>query len=414
MVIRILAVEDYDVDYENLKSLLQSMLQRDLPHLGVEEMQLVRAESAEHAEELLSGEEAQANPYHILILDLNIPERTGQLRTLTDYGFKVLNLARRLSTARQIIIYTHYPQHGDNIQTALREGANDFVQKPAQLGTPIDDELKTRFMCSWQRVLSDESARLLDERVKGLIPYAEAGLAHRFTAYFSDFVQTVAYTSHDVERYASERFGLEREKDSQDYLFRLLSKQEASLKAARENWAALNAALSPGDEKPKAEVLETLLQAVEEKLAPCLLVKNTRVVSNFYEGDQTRVLSFPDEVHVVIQEIISGTLSVLPDFGKTDAGKEHHIKVSLRHTDTQVEVQFADDIGGTPSQSILRTEAQAINGGFTIGPGKGEKRFGRAWGLSVMQHIALRGGGRLIVTPQPQGSQITYVIPRAQ
>src|SRR5437868_11578928 len=127
MVIRILAVEDDPVDYENLDSLLKSMLQGNLPELGVDDLHFDTAAAAEDAEGLLNGAEARANPYHILILDLRIPDRREH-RASTAHGFKILNLARRLGTARQIIIYTQHPE-GINIQTALREGANDFVRK---------------------------------------------------------------------------------------------------------------------------------------------------------------------------------------------------------------------------------------------------------------------------------------------
>lgn len=406
MVIRILAVENELKDYRNLDSLLKSMLKGPLSEMGVDDLHLDRAESAGDAEALLTGALEQSNPYHILILDLQIPGGAGRSAS-TEHGFDILKLARRLSAARQIIIYTKFPE-GINIQTALREGANDFVKKPTQLGVN-DYELKTRFMCCWQRVLNDESSQLLDLRVKDLIPYAEAGLAHRFTAHFFDLVQTVTYTAHDIEQYASERFVLDRKKDSQDYLFRLLNRQDAGLKAAQENWAALNADLSSGDETPKAEILETLFDAVEEKLAPCALVKNTPIRKDFYGGAQTRILSFPDEVRVVIQEIISGALSVLTDFGMG-----HKISVGLRLRNGQAELQFSDDIGCDDDLARRRADAQAINGGFPLSPNHGTKRFGRAWGLSVVQHIALRGGGRLIVMPQPQGTQITYVIPVAQ
>ena len=38
----------------------------------------------------------------------------------------------------------------------------------------------------------------------------------------------------------------------------------------------------------------------------------------------------------------------------------------------------------------------------------------RAWGLSVAQQVALRGGGRLIVEPLEGGNLITYRVTLAQ
>jgi CheY-like chemotaxis protein len=410
MKVRILAVEDVSDDYKNLVSILRAIPKNHLLDFGITDLLFERAESYEEAEEFFNGAKTNSTPYHILILDLKLPERKKSTDDKTDYGFKTLNVARRLAAVRQIIIYTNYPE-GVNIQKALREGANDFVGKPSERGER-DHELQTQFMCCWQRVLTEESARLLDLRVKDLIPYAEAGLAHRFTACFSAFVETVDYTAHDIERYASERFGLERERDSQDYLFRLLNKQATELRAAQDNWAALKADLSSGEETPKAETLETLLNSIEENLMPCLLVKNTPLERLFYDGGQTRVLSFQDDVRVVIQEIISGMLSDLPDFGA-----EHRIKINLRRVESNqtAELEFSEDFSDNPARLISRADAQAINGGLTIGPDHEPMRFGRTWGLSVVQHIALRGGGRLIVMPQlSEGNKVTYIVPLAQ
>lgn len=369
----------------------------------IDELLFDHAESLEEAEALLDAA-AGSSPYHILVLDLAIPKRKG-LTGDTEFGFKILNIARKLGAAKQIIIFTKHPEDV-NILKALREGANDLIAKKATKVGAVDHELQTQFMCCWQRVMVSESAGLMEMRIKDLIPYAEAGLVHRFTACFSDFVQAVDHTADDVEHYASERFGLDREKDGQDFLFRLLKKQDADLKAAQENWAALKADLSGGGEAPRAEILESLLDSIEEMLMPCLLVKNTALEREFYGGGQTAVLSFPNEVCAVIQEMLSGLLSTLPDFGDT-----HTVRLGLRVRNGQAEVQLSDDL----TQPISSDDAQAINGGFTIGPEHEPTRFGRAWGLSVMQHIALRGGGRLIVTPQPpRGNQITYFIPLAQ
>lgn len=406
MKMRILVVEDEPVHYANLVSILEAIPETRMSGWKIDGLVFKLAESFQEAEALLKEAADQSSPYHILILDLKIPEQKGQLGGDTKYGFKILSAARRLSVANQIMIYTDFPAGGENIQKALRGGANEFIKKASEVGVG-DHELQTQFMGCWQRVLSNESARLLELRVKDLIPYAEAGLAHRFTACFSDLVQTVAYTADDIERYASERFGLDRKKDAQDFLFRLLNKQDAELKAAQENWAALKADLSGGDETRRTEKLEALLDSVHETLTPCLVVKNVKLEKELYDAGQTRVLSFQDDMRVVIQEIVSGALSILPDFAD-----ERHIRVDLQVNSGQAEVKFSDDL--PLKQSVPRADAQAINGGFSIGPNHQPTRFGRAWGLSVVQHIALRGGGRLIVTPQRAGgNQITYIVPLA-
>jgi DNA-binding NarL/FixJ family response regulator len=408
MNLRILAVEDKSEHYDNLVSILEAISKNDRREWGIDNLLFAHAMTSSEAETLLEEAAALQNPYHVLILDLGIPKYSGLIPS-TDNGFDILNLAGKIGAARQIMIYTNFSE-GVNVLKALRGGASEFVDK--QLDPGADDyDLQTRFMGCWQRVLASESANLLEQRVKDLIPYAEAGLAHRFTACFSDFVQTVAHTAEDIKHYAYERFGIDSEKDSQDYLIRCLKKQEAELRRAQDNWAGLKADLLSGDETPRTETIETFIDSIQEKLSPCLLIKNTSFRRHISASAiETEVLTFQDDVRVVLQEIITGTLSDLSDYG----GK-HTIEVAVQRKSGQAEIRFSDDLTDQ-EQRISPEDAQAINGGFSVGPNHGSKRFGRTWGLSVAQHIALRGGGRLIVKPQVgmQGNLITYFVPLAQ
>lgn len=69
-------------------------------------------------------------------------------------------------------------------------------------------------------------------------------------------------------------------------------------------------------------------------------------------------------------------------------------------------IQFRDNF--EPIQGQL---AEQINRGDNIAPRDGQWR---AWGLSVVQHIASRGGGRLEVQPLEDGNLITYRVTLAQ
>ena len=159
--------------------------------------------------------------------------------------------------------------------------------------------------------------------------------------------------------------------------------------------------------QPTTETIESLLASIQENLSPCQFVKNMSINMGFSQTGQTSVLSFHDDVRMVLQEIIAGALSTL-----TDYGNEYAIDITMRVRDGQAEMQFYDNF----KQQIAREDAQAINGGFSVGSNHGPTRFGRAWGLSVAQHIALRGGGRLIVKSESslQGNVVTYFIPLAQ
>lgn len=401
MELSILAVEDKPRHYENLVSILKAIPPKDRDDWRISSLNFTRAATVKEAGALLEAAARARRPFDILVLDLKIPRDMG-LTSHTDHGFEVLRAARRFVATRQTMIYTNHAG-SQNIWDALREGANDFVQKPLGDGT-TDRELQTRFMSCWQRVLENRCAELLEQRIKDLVPYAEVGLAHRVTVHFSEFLQTVADTAEDVAHYARERFGLDRDKDSQDYLIRSLRNQDAKLRAVRDNCARMDADLLTGVEKPEPKPLGALLDSIHEKLSPCLLVKNTTFQPNISDAGQTGVLTFQDDVRFIMQEITAGALSALSDYGSP-----HEMAVTARVNKDQAEIVFSDDL----EERISDDDAQAINGGFIVGPHRGPERFGRAWGLSVAQHIAMRGGGRLIVKPQPsgRGSVVTYFAP---
>ena len=70
------------------------------------------------------------------------------------------------------------------------------------------------------------------------------------------------------------------------------------------------------------------------------------------------------------------------------------------------EISFLDRFSPIPTD-----QAEQITQGEIIPPRDGQWR---AWGLSIAQHIALRGGGRLIVEPRGDGNLITYRVTLAQ
>lgn len=403
MNLKILAVEDKLRHYQNLVAILKGISSKEQSDWGIDSLEFTHALSATEAFAKL--EAAVLDPFDILVLDLKIPDELGGIED-ADNGFKVLNFARKVRATKQTVIYT---QHLSDpyILTALREGANDFIAKP-QPGNVDEQELQTRFVSCWQRVLENDSAGLLEQRIKDLVPFAEAGLAQRFTACFSSFLQKVAHNAEDVEHYATRRFGLDPEKDSQDYLIRCLKNQDDELKAAQKSWVTLNADLMNGYGDALTPIpLDTLLHTIQEKWSPCLRVKNTSLQKKFKGTGQTGVLTFQDDVRVIVQEIMAGALSALPDFGAP-----HEIKISVQVNDNQAAIKFSDDlVSDDLEQRISESDAKAINDGSIVGPDHGSRRFGRAWGLSVAQHLALRGGGRLIVQPEPTGNVITYFAP---
>lgn len=370
---------------------------------GIAEFRIDKTTSVNEAIKLLTRN--IQSPYHIVLLDLHLPDaETDQFESGSYHlyrnsfmkfrGYEVLSFIEETKAAESVIVVSGFPREQLNV---FRKGASDFIRKPRH-----KEELQERVLICWSRLLLKKSQQILAQRIKDLVPYAEKGLAHRFTTCFSRLVQTVTHNAEDIERYIQERYGLERRKDAEDPLFTYLKSQEDSVSKIQKEWMELQTALLPQDEASKAETIEALLQNVHQSLLPCLIVKT---VTLEYDGEaNTRILTFGDDVLGVLKEIIIGAINTIPDY----EGTERKISVEIKKADGQVSVRFLDSLEPIPLEYAAK-----INEGSNITP---YRRFsGREWGLSVAQHIAMRGGGRLEVEPQQsQGNVVTYYIPSAQ
>lgn len=397
MAAAILIVEDETP--EDFKDFITEVSPARLESVGISKFVVDTASTLEKAMNLLSRR--IRSPYNIVLLDMLLPgHSTGEVETggfltqepdLKYRGFKILSFINETKAAEDVIIISAYPE---NMLEIFRRGASDFVEKPFE-----PEELQDRVLVCWSRLLLKKSRRVFDERISGLVPYAEKGLAYRFAICFSDLTRAVADGREDIERYMQERYGLDRQKDAHDFLFKSLAWQEESVAKAKGEWEALRSSLISPDETPRKKTVESILRSIHESLLPCFIVKRVELEVG---GESTSsVLTFEDDVHAVLKEILVGAMTQLQDHGD----ERQTIEVNVEPEDGQVKVSFSDRL-----EPISPDDAMKINEGLSIAP---RQRFGRVWGLAVVQHVARRGGGHLEVTPHAGGNVVTYFIPSA-
>lgn len=389
---RILIVEDIEVQLQGNKRDLETISSETLSELGIGSFIFHMARSVGEAEGFLA--DAAASPYHLVLLDLGIPVTTGERENIQN-GRMLLDKIRKEGLAKEIIIISIWYVI-EEVARAYRNGVFDFIAKPFET-----HELQARFIRCWKQLLAKESTRLLgEERTDELVQYAEKGLAHRFTVCFSGMVQSVVHNIEEVEQYIHERYDLDRRKDSQDPLFRLLKLQQEDIAKKQAEWAQLkNSLISPNDEL-RAESVESLFAEIRRSVLSCLIVKNFEL--NLQGEKQSEISTFADDVSAVVKEIIVGALRAAPDY----YDQKQSIQINVENRNAQVKMVFADQL-----EPIDGQDATVINHGTSIPP---NRRFDRAWGLSVVQHVAMRGGGRLEITPQPNGNLVTYYVPSAK
>lgn len=391
---RVLIVEDELPQLRGIETDLDTISVERRQELGIEKFVSKPARSVEEAEGCFPSEGEP--PFDILLLDLGISERraTEDEGGPPENGQRLLEKVRRDGIAKEVVVISVW-YVVEEVTRAFRNGAVDFIAKPF-----TTDVLQAKVIECWKRVLGKESARLLGEdRISELVPYAEKGLAHRFSICFAKFVQAVADNGGDIERHIKERYSLDRREDAQDEFFRYIEEQERLVEEAKEEWGALRASLLSSGQSEKEETVETLLREIHQSLLPCFVVKN--VALDVVGEGGAAVQAFEDNVRAVLKEILVGALNALPDYNAT----RQTIGVEIGKENGHVSVSFSDRLKPIPAE-----DARKINEESNISP---LRRFEREWGLSVVQHIARLDAGRLEIKPHAQGNVVTYLIPSA-
>jgi len=379
----LLLVEDLQNDLDNLLGFLDSI---PLPFRDI-------ARDADSAGAFIESACQQRLTYDLVLMDLELPQHKGGIAEIQN-GFDLLQRIKEKEVAHEIIVYTGHPNY-DNLMRTLRGGAGDFIAKDS-----LDREKKTRLQGALRRVLEKKSDRLLEQRIRKLIPYAERAVAQRFTPCFSHLVQDVVYATEGIERYAAERYNLDPERDSDDSLIQALSLHKEAVKKAQREWRCLQSKLSAGEPELAEVTVAVLLDEIKQDLEPCLKIKATMLE---FASSEIKVQSFQSDVAAILREVISGALSEL-----SNHGVPHEINVAINADDGQerAEVRFSDDL-----DPISRSNAETINDGSNL---IDDRSFGRLWGLQVSQQMAMRSGGRLQVQPGAErGNLISCFIPLA-
>lgn len=395
-----LIVEDDHIQLKGLGTHLDKIDEDRRSDWGINSFQSSLADSVEKANDLIKTADL---PYDILILDLELPNRKGVDKEKTDNGHKFLESINK-DIVKEIIIVSSF-SHYDHVVKAMRKGAVDFIAKPYRR-----ELLQTQVLESWKRVLEKDSAHLMQERLKELVHYNERGLAYRHTVCFGKFADEVLHRTATLEEHANSRYGLNRTRDPQDYFVESLVGFEESVNAAKQMWMNLQVPSLPQEESHRAETIGPMLFDLEQALLPCLIVKKMKL--EILPFGEIKVLTFQNDVRAILKELLSGALSEISDYNSQrrdatqpapDKELPNLIEIEVSAENGQASVKFTDNL-----QPISIADAEQINRGSFI---VSEKRFSRTWGLTVMQHIAVLGGGRLAVEPLPQGNIITFLIP---
>jgi DNA-binding NarL/FixJ family response regulator len=420
MELRALIVEDDLLQLDGLELAFRSIPEVDQRRYGVDmdKVFVEKADCAAVARRKLEEASVSARPFDILIQDLNLPNHSGEKEEGVRVGLDLLKFAYDRKAAREICIVSAFHDF-DSVSAVYDRAAVDFIPKDYE-----SKDLPRLILRLWERRLMKESARILDERIKTLVLYAEREFIHKVSSSLSRVVQTVLHEVEGMKSSFSERLGIDPQNDPQDPLLKhLAAMRQAIREAPKECGDARDAVqdlfkvflpligqeqtqpVSPRNEqndRPVIGFIEDILREVVDAISPSLTVKRVRV--EIPEERKTQVVSFGEDAPTVLREIALGGVAELPE--QNDLSRDILITVDKIEKDGKAEVRFVDNMSRIPHE-----KEEEINSGMSLPPDGG---LGRAWGLSVIHQVAKRSGGHLNVESSEQGNIITYFIPLAK
>lgn len=400
---KILIVENEEFTLERLILIIRQINPDELQRHGIQDFDVETAKSVSEAMQLLREALAASVPFDILLLDLKLPKLPPSLTEPSiedpNLGLDIIKFARESGAAKQIVVCSAFPDY-NYVAPAFRLGAIDFVSKKEEKGV-----LQRSILAAWDRILSEESGSTFEQRFKELVPYAQKGVAYWLSGCFSRLVQSIAHELEGTKSDFGDRLGLDIDRDKTDPLVSHLLAIQLSLNSAITEWSSLQENFSVKEGMAKEVVVEDALREVIRDVLPTLTLK--RAVIEIRGDESTRVICFSQDVTTILRELLIGGLIREPDRSglAEDVYVPPAITIEIRKGDTNAEVRFQDNL-----EPINNAVAQSINSGFNVTL-NGD--FGRPWGLSVAQHAALRGGGRLFIQTSNKGNLISYFIPLA-
>lgn len=392
MILRMLIVEDSTYQLNDLERTFIQLNDAQLLLLQVESVYVDKASNVNAAIGYLSQAESRNEPYDILILDLSIPEGEPGAE-LPENGLRVLDFARRQNATRLIIVASAYNELDRVTAPAFRSGANDFVQKPY---TP--EEIVLRVIKAWQSYRSEKRQNLLNQARRDLTMPVWKSIAYRFNLYVARFLQDFTKETMELQTELWRRFGLSPQQDGDPSCQKLFA-IDRLLDIARITWQQEQTPFNNEDDINSgcSINLESLLKNLSEEMRPCIDIKLTLPTEEL-----PSVFSAGDDVKIVLREMLLGGLI---EAGVNDQSWES--RIHLTHGNGAVVIALSDNFPTIPLSTVT-----AVNAGHPLSPSEGQWR---AWGVSIVRHLAFCSGGRLeIVPPGPSdkiGNDFNYFIP---
>ncbi len=387
MIARVLIVEDESYLGEDAEDAIREIPTHELTAHGIGGFDFGHAKWGSHARELLLDADRRNRPYHVMFLDLNLPEEQGDRYLGVDVGFGLLEFAKESGAARMVILISAWE---DAALRALRTGATDFVPKRSR-----ERDLHPRFLHAWRALMETESQTLYAARIRQLLPQSQLAWATRFSACYSEFLREVARINDNLRSALTEQPDSDSSSRGFDALVQDANRLSEVVWQAKRSWESVAGEMRPAAAFGTAD-LSAALNECRSQLEPCYISSDAAIQVTV--NAPLKVNGWPFDLNTILRELMMGPLLCrVPNVRKIQA------QVTATTKGPWAEVIVQDD-----GPTLTPEECDKINSGFPIMP---DRDFDRGWGLSIVQHTAIRGGGRIEVLPADGWNRVVYQVP---
>ncbi len=381
MVGRILLAEDKDKYRQRVEKARVALTPDDLDRAGLLGVHLDPFELVRSARRRLREEHGASQPYDVLVLDLGLPVSDPKGRALARNGLELLKLVVNESLAKRIVVYTIFGEY-EHVRDDYKKRVVDFVVKDEKREAKDVEALRRAIVTAFSSILEEESDELLSQRVRWLIPYARRAEVHLCELPLVDLAADVQHASSALAESLRDRYGVDVNRDPHIPIAKQVKSLTQATEQAQKKWQGIEAELYGESAKRENVPAAVILREIADELQPCLRAHRTTLTVK--GGKDVKVKAYPDDLRVVLREIVAGAMVNAPMKDK------HAITVSIRPEGRGVKIAFEDDF-----PAISDRDAERVNQLASNWP---DWKYDRAWGLVECHQIIRRYSHRIDVT----------------
>jgi len=401
---RVLIVEDDDESRQAYESSFRHPPRGFVSRYGdVKFETIVGVRGRDKALDELQAASDQGWSFDILVLDLSIPEKEDDHELQHCDSGHGLEVQKKAPQGTAVVVVSDYGTF-NNVKTAFREGALDFLKKPVIIEQVMDSAMQA-WEKTWMSCRHRESQLWKDRLLMQLQQFKDE-VADRFTTLLTSRAGRLLNAVDSVAEGLDDRFLLSEEREPDDSIVKSLKQIRSETEQMLQRASELRQRISPRERRVKPVDAMDILRSVSDKLYPAQIFRRTRVKLPDPAPPSVMIGSFSEDVAAILEEVLFGSITAYPSLDKSRSGPLsstwNEVVVSVNEKDDSVSIIIEDAASPEPLKPYDPLTA----------PTEELRRRHREWGVWLAQRTAHNIGAQLTVEQgDDRKTRITLILP---